>query len=120
MSLLCICCAQACWLTAAHVLGTVAHPPPGHCLAHVQFIEEAWQPLAEWVKLNEEGTLGYEVMIADTDPCKVMVFERCASTLTRQCNLTGSQCTNCRSMCITQSMCRSTSSASQIHIKSLL
>lgn len=40
-----------------------------------QFIA-AWKPLAEWVKANEAGTLGYEAMIADTDPLKVMVFER--------------------------------------------
>ncbi|KAL4435247.1 hypothetical protein ABPG77_001929 [Micractinium sp. CCAP 211/92] len=35
-----------------------------------------WKPLAEWVRANEAGTLGYEAMIADTDPLKVMVFER--------------------------------------------
>lgn len=42
----------------------------------VQFIE-TWRPLAQWVKANEPGTLGYEAMIADTDPLKVLVFERC-------------------------------------------
>ncbi|KAL4436634.1 hypothetical protein ABPG75_003773 [Micractinium tetrahymenae] len=39
----------------------------------------AWKPLAEWVKANEAGTLGYEAMVADTDPLKVMVFERYTS-----------------------------------------
>jgi hypothetical protein len=41
----------------------------------VQFIE-TWRPLAQWVKANEAGTLGYEAMVADTDPLKVLVFER--------------------------------------------
>jgi quinol monooxygenase YgiN len=41
----------------------------------VQFIE-AWRPLAAWVPANEPGTLAYEAMVADTDPLKVLVFER--------------------------------------------
>ncbi|KAI3426081.1 hypothetical protein D9Q98_008049 [Chlorella vulgaris] len=40
-----------------------------------EFIE-SWRPLAEWVKANELGTLAYEIMVADTDPMKVVVFER--------------------------------------------
>ncbi len=45
------------------------------CPLPMQFIA-VWKPLAEWVRANEAGTLGYEAMIADTDPLKVMVFER--------------------------------------------
>ena len=41
----------------------------------VQFIE-AWRPLAAWVRANEPGTLAYEAMVANTDPLKVLVFER--------------------------------------------
>ncbi|PSC70176.1 Extracellular basic protease [Micractinium conductrix] len=43
-----------------------------------EFIAE-WTPLAKWVKENEPGTLGYEAMVADTNPLKVLVFERYTS-----------------------------------------
>ena len=45
-------------------------------LVVLQFILDIFKPLAQWVKLNEPGTLGYECMVADNDPMKVMVFER--------------------------------------------
>ena len=44
-----------------------------------QFIYDIWKPLAAYVKANEPGTVAYEVMVADTDPLKVHVFERCAT-----------------------------------------
>lgn len=35
-----------------------------------------WRPLVEYVARHEPRTLAFEFCIADTDPCKVMVFER--------------------------------------------
>eukprot|EP00887_Chlorella_sp_A99_P006640 scaffold3.g6640.t1 len=38
-----------------------------------------WKPLAEWVEANEPGTLCFEMLVADTDPLKIMVYERYTS-----------------------------------------
>ena len=35
-----------------------------------------WRPLAEYVARHEPGTLAFEFCSDDTDPCKIMVFER--------------------------------------------
>lgn len=37
---------------------------------------ELWRPLARHVLLYEPGTLSYELAIADSDPLRVLVFER--------------------------------------------
>lgn len=35
-----------------------------------------WRPLAEYVRAEEPETLSFELCIADTDPTKVLVYER--------------------------------------------
>ena len=37
---------------------------------------EIWRPLGAYVQVNEEGTLSYECLVADTDELLVLVFER--------------------------------------------
>lgn len=37
---------------------------------------ELWRPLAKHVREKEPGTLSYELSVADSDPTKVLVFER--------------------------------------------
>lgn len=36
----------------------------------------AWAPLASWVQQHEPATLTFQASVADTDPLKIMVFER--------------------------------------------
>ena len=55
-------------------------------MIHLEFHNEeerdAWislfRPLAEYCLQNEPGTLGYDVAIADSNPLKVLVYERYA------------------------------------------
>lgn len=37
---------------------------------------ELWRPLANHVLMHEPGTLSYELSVADSDPLRVLVFER--------------------------------------------
>ncbi len=41
---------------------------------------ELFAPLAQSVAAKERGVLGYELSVADNDPLKVVIFERCASS----------------------------------------
>ena len=35
-----------------------------------------WSPLGDYVKHHEPTTLAFELSIADTDPCMILVYER--------------------------------------------
>lgn len=55
------CCALPSCCKCGHSGGRCHSSHPSCHSSHLQFLQGAWQPLAEWVKDNEEGTLGYEV-----------------------------------------------------------
>lgn len=40
-----------------------------------------WRPLAEYVQRQEPTTYSFKLLIADTDPTKVLVYERCGPCL---------------------------------------
>lgn len=41
-----------------------------------QHFLDIWRPLADYVRAAEPGTLAFEVLEADNDPCNIMVYER--------------------------------------------
>lgn len=63
-------------VATACVAFTPAPAPFRPALPAAQFIRDFWAPLAAYVKAQEPGTLAYEIMVADTDPLKIQVFER--------------------------------------------
>jgi hypothetical protein len=58
---------------------------------------ELWAKNARYVAENEPRTLCYEAMIADTNPNKIMIFERCVPCLVwracyyKRCGTSGRQ-----------------------------
>lgn len=44
--------------------------------SHRDAFIEVWRPLADYVQRDEPETLSFELAIADSDPCLVIVYER--------------------------------------------
>lgn len=40
---------------------------------------EAWKPVAEHVRLHEPDTLAYEVSVAEDNPDRLFIYERCVT-----------------------------------------
>lgn len=43
---------------------------------HVETFQQAIQPLCEYVRKHESGTLAYEILLSDKDPMRVLLLER--------------------------------------------